>query len=170
MPSSSCRSTRAEFANDAGADLFLSIHCNSSDNPSSRGVSTYILDTASDRVAARLAARENAAQENHALADPNVFRILANLRLVGLGSRSHEVAAALQATLVGALRQRYADAVDLGIHPARFNVLVGARMPAVLVELSFVSNPTEEQRLRSAEYRDLLARAIVDGLAALEQK
>lgn len=157
--------TRAERANASGADLFVSIHCNSSDNPNSRGVSTYVLDTTSDAVAARVAARENGAVSSDPLADPEVFRILADLRLVGQGSRSTVLAYRIQRSIMESLRPRYPDLVDLGVHPARFHVLIGVRMPAVLVELSFLSNPVEEQRLRDPNYRDALARAIARALA-----
>jgi N-acetylmuramoyl-L-alanine amidase len=156
---------RAARANNAGADLFVSIHCNSSENPASRGVSTYVLDTTSDAIAARIAARENGAFERDPLADPEVFRILADLRLVGQGSRSLRLAEGIQQSILATLAPRYPDVVDLGVHPARFHVLVGARMPAVLVELSFVSNPVEAARLRDPGYRDDLARAITAAIA-----
>jgi N-acetylmuramoyl-L-alanine amidase len=151
---------RAARANAAGADLFVSIHCNSSENPASRGVATYVLDTTGDAIANRVAARENGAFGGDGPLDPQVLRILADLRLVGQGSRSVALAEKIQRSIVATLRPRYPDVVDLGVHPARFHVLVGARMPAVLVELSFLSNPVEGARLRDPAYLDALARAI----------
>jgi N-acetylmuramoyl-L-alanine amidase len=155
---------RAQQANDVDANLFISIHCNSAPDTLSRGVSTYVLDTQSDRVAARVAARENGDVDSDPLADPEIFRILADLRLSGQGSRSVAVAQSLQQSMVTALGARYSGVVDLGVHPARFHVLVGARMPAVLVELSFLSSPTEAARLADATYRDVLASAIATSI------
>ncbi|MEI8256188.1 MAG: N-acetylmuramoyl-L-alanine amidase [Deltaproteobacteria bacterium] len=156
---------RAARANRATADLFLSIHCNSTDNPASRGVSTYVLDATDDRVAARVARRENGEAGRDPLADPEVFRILADLRLIGASSRSTRVAHAIQDSLLGHLRARYADVGDLGVHTARFHVLVGARMPAVLIELSFLSNPVEASRLADDRYRADAVEAIAVAVA-----
>lgn len=156
---------RAVRANRAGGDLFLSIHCNSSENPASRGVSTYVLDATDDRVAARVARRENGEYERDPLGDPEVFRILADLRLIGSASRSTHLADTIQHGLLEHLRARYPDIADLGLHTARFHVLVGARMPAVLIELSFLSNPVEAARLGDDQYRSDLADAIADAVA-----
>ena len=155
---------RAVRANRAGADLFVSIHCNSSENPLSHGVSTYVLDATDDRVAARVARRENGALESDPLADPEVFRILADLRLIGSSSRSTQIANAIQHSMLDTLRANYDNVADLGVHTARFHVLVGARMPAVLVELSFLSNDREAARLADDHYRDAVADAIAAAL------
>ena len=155
---------RAVRANRAGADLFVSIHCNSSENPLSHGVSTYVLDATDDRVAARVARRENGAVESDPLADPEVFRILADLRLIGSSSRSTQIANAIQHSMLDTLRANYDNVADLGVHTARFHVLVGARMPAVLVELSFLSNDREAARLADDHYRDAVADAIAAAL------
>jgi N-acetylmuramoyl-L-alanine amidase len=151
-------------ANDSGADLFISIHCNSSENSNGRGLSTYVLDANSDQIAARVAARENASLNADPWADPEVFRILADLRLLGHRSRSRELAEIIQRSMVSELSQRYGDIQDLGVHPARFAVLVGARMPAVLVELFFLSNPVEGVRLSRAAHRDELAAALTHAI------
>ncbi len=156
---------RSARANRAAADLFLSIHCNSTDNPEGRGVSTYVLDATDDRVAARVARRENGEAGRDPLADPEVFRILADLRLIGAASRSTRIAHDIQASLLGHLRARYADVGDLGVHTARFHVLVGARMPAVLIELSFLSNPMEASRLADDRYRADMVEAIAAAVA-----
>ncbi len=156
---------RAAHANAAGADLFVSIHCNSAPNTEARGISTYILDTTSDRVAARVTAREGELVADDPVGSPDLPRILAGLRLARQGSRSAMLALDLQAAMLHDARIFYPDAVDAGVHPASFHVLVTARMPAALVELSFISNPAEEQRLRSDSYRDLLASAIARGVA-----
>jgi N-acetylmuramoyl-L-alanine amidase len=87
-------------------------------------------------------------------------RILADLRLSQHGQRSYALAGAVQRAMLHDVRLFHPDAEDQGVRPARFHVLVSARMPAVLVELSFISNPQEEQRLRTDRYRDLLASAV----------
>ncbi|MBI5517831.1 MAG: N-acetylmuramoyl-L-alanine amidase [Deltaproteobacteria bacterium] len=150
---------RIAQANDARADLFLSIHCNATTNPASHGLSVWVLDTTSDRVAARVTAREGEFLTEDALGS-DLPRILADLRLSQHGQRSYALAGVVQRALLHDVRLFHPDAEDQGVRPARFHVLVSARMPAVLVELSFISNPTEEQRLRTDRYRDLLASAV----------
>ncbi len=156
---------RAAHANAARAELFVSIHCNSAPNAEARGVSTYILDTQSDRVAARVTAREGELVVDDPLASPDLPRILADLRLAHQGSRSTLLAVNIQTAMLHDLRVFYPQVSDAGVHPAAFHVLVTARMPAVLVELSFISNPVEETRLRSDAFRDVLASGIARGIA-----
>ena len=95
-----------------------------------------------------------------------VARILTDLRFTGQGRRSVTLAESIQGSMLHDLRLLYPDVVDMGVHPAPFQVLVTARMPAVLVELSFISNALEEQRLRSDGYRDLLAASIARSIAS----
>jgi N-acetylmuramoyl-L-alanine amidase len=150
-------------ANAFGADIFVSVHCNASESASARGVQTYVLDTTSDDVAARVAARENASS---AQAGAEVSRLLSDLKLADLGSRSTHVAELLQRAAISSLGDKFPGATDQGVKTAGFYVLVGAEMPAVLFETSFISNAAEEERLGSGEYRQRLADAIVNAVRA----
>ncbi|MDP3275887.1 MAG: N-acetylmuramoyl-L-alanine amidase [Deltaproteobacteria bacterium] len=159
---------RARRANDANADLFVSIHCNASERAEARGVSVYALDAQSPRVEARFARRVNTTRELDAFDDADVSHILANLQLGSQGARSWRLAQRVQQNLLTTLRARYAEVDDMGVHAARFNVLVGTEMPAVLVEVSFVSNPLEEARLRDDTYRAIAARSIARAIVGNE--
>jgi N-acetylmuramoyl-L-alanine amidase len=157
---------RAERANAARADLFVSIHCNAAERIEARGVSVYALDARSDRVARRFARRVSFEREIDPLDDGEVSGILANLQLSSQGARSWRLATGVQRSLLEELRENYREVDDMGVHVARFNVLVGTEMPAVLIELSFVSNPLEESRLRDSGYQAHLARAIARAVAS----
>ncbi len=150
---------RASHANGTTADLFVSIHCNAANNREARGISTFALED-SPRVAARLTAREGELVDGDVGGSWDVSRILADLSLSRHGRDSVGFASAIQRALLQDVRLLYPQVEDMGVHPARFHVLVTTRMPAVLVELSFISNLTEEQRLRSDGYRDVLAGSI----------
>lgn len=157
---------RAARANNYHADLFLSIHCNASENGAARGVQTFVLDEARDPdgLAARVAARENAQRG----ADREVLSaaVLANLNVAAMSARSRHVAELLQRSALGSLATRYPDTRDQGVKTAGFFVLVGADMPAVLFETAFISNPDDEGRLATADYRQKLADAIVNAVRA----
>lgn len=150
---------RASHANGTAADLFVSIHCNAANNREARGVSTFALED-SPRVAARLTAREGELVDGDVGGTWDVSRILADLSLSRHGRDSVGFASAIQRALLQDVRLLYPQVEDMGVHTARFHVLVTARMPAVLVELSFISNLGDEQRLRSDGYRDVLASSI----------
>ncbi len=160
---------RAALANAARADLFLSIHLNAvpegSDREAARGVETYFLSSdASDASATAVAARENADRlAGEPELDPGdpVAGILQDLADVDALSESSRLAIAVHEKLVGQL-----GVEDRGVRQAPFYVLAGARMPAVLLELGFVSNPAEERRLASAAYQQRVARAVADGVRA----
>jgi N-acetylmuramoyl-L-alanine amidase len=154
---------RTARANQVAADLFVSIHCNAAENHSRHGVETYVLDTTKDEIASRVAARENATSQ---AATAELGSILASMRLADQASRSTHLAELLQKAAMASLHAKYPDALDGGVHPAGFYVLVGARMPAVLFETSYVSNPTEETRLASEDYKDRLADALVNAIRA----
>jgi N-acetylmuramoyl-L-alanine amidase len=156
---------RTARANAFGADVFVSIHCNASEASSAHGVQTFVLDTTSDHVAAKVAARENAAS---AAAGDVVRRLSGDLKLADLGSRSTKLADLLQRAAVASL-DRYPNVSDQGVKTAGFFVLVGAQMPSALFETSFISNPTEEERLRTEDYRQHLADAIVNALRAYRE-
>lgn len=156
---------RAQRANEARADLFVSIHCNAAERVGARGVSVYALDAQHERVENRFARRVSIERELDPLDDAEVSHILANLQLATQGARSWRLAGSVQRSLLETLRASYQDVDDMGVHVARFNVLVGTEMPAILIELSFISNPMEESRLRDEGYQNHLARAIADAVA-----
>jgi N-acetylmuramoyl-L-alanine amidase len=157
---------RTARANAFHADLFVSIHCNAAENPSARGVMSFVLDTTRDEIAGKIAARENATSPE---ASADVASIVSHLRLSDLGARSTRLAELLQRTTVSSLAGAFADTPDQGVKTAGFFVLVGAEMPGVLYETSFISNPTEEMRLGRAEYRQRLADALVNAIRAFRE-
>lgn len=154
---------RTARANAFQADLFVSIHCNASEDPAARGVMTFVLDDARDALATGVAARENAAS-------PAAAAELASAmgRLLGTGgvSRSLHFAELLQRAAQASLAQSYPDAPMMGVKRAGFYVLAGAHMPAALFETTFISNPSDEARLQSGDYRQKLADAIVNAVRA----
>jgi N-acetylmuramoyl-L-alanine amidase len=155
---------RTRIANEAGADLFISIHCNANPSRKVRGVETYYLNITHDRYAIRLAAREN----THTADSKNISDlqfILADLAMKSNVDESIRLGREVQGAVVGRLKQDWRDTRDHGLKHALFYVLMGARMPAILVETSFVSNPTEEKRLRSPKYRGAVADGIVRGVS-----
>ena len=157
---------RTARANAFNADLFVSIHCNASEARGRRGIETYVLDTTRDEIATRVAAREN---ETTQAASAELASILGGMKMADDAPRSMRLAQLLQRASVAALELKYADVVDGGVHTAGFYVLVGARMPSVLFEASYLSNATEEQRLGSEQGRQLLADAIANAIVAYRQ-
>ena len=157
---------RTARANDFNADLFVSIHCNASEGRGRRGTETYVLDTTRDEIAARVAARENATTQ---AASAELASILGGMRMADEAARSTRFAQLLQRASTTAVQARFGDAVDGGVHTAGFYVLVGARMPSVLYETSYISNPTEESRLGTSDYRQLLADAIANAVRAYRE-
>jgi N-acetylmuramoyl-L-alanine amidase len=160
---------RAAVANAMRADLFVSIHLNSMATAEARrtssGVETYFLSVdASDANAAAAAARENADRmAGEPALDPNdpVAGILEDLASADTLAGSSRLAYALHEKLVTALQ-----AENRGVKQAPFYVLAGARMPAVLLEVGFISNGAEATRLRTAAHQEKIAGAIADGIAA----
>ena len=157
---------RAARANAFGADLFISIHCNAAENHMRHGVETYVLDTTKDEIASRVAARENATSQ---AATAELGSILASLRLADQATHSLHLAELMQKSAAASLRDRYPDTLDGGVHTAGFYVLVGARMPSILLETGYISNPLEEQRLQSDDYSQRIADAIVNAVRAYRQ-
>jgi N-acetylmuramoyl-L-alanine amidase len=157
---------RTAIANRADADLFISVHVNAHHDRRARGIETYYLDTTDDRYALRLAARENATQEEQV---SEAQLALADLATKLNTQQSRALARGVQHELVTHLRSLNPRLRDLGAKGSLFYVLLGARMPAVLVEISFLSNPTEEKLLKSAAYRhraaEAMARAIAERLS-----
>ncbi len=157
---------RTARANAFSADLFVSIHCNAAENRSRHGVETYVLDTTKDEIAARVAARENATST---AANVELGSILANMRLADQASRSTRLAELFERAAIASLHDKYPDVLDGGVHTAGFYVLVGARMPSVLFETSYISNAGDEQRLASDDYKERLADAIVNAIKAYRE-
>ena len=153
---------RTRIANDKRADLFISIHVNAARNRNAHGIETYTLNLNSDRYAMRLAARENATSTK-SIGDLDL--ILADLATKANTDDSVRLARFAQGQMVSHLRSKHGDAVkDLGVKQALFFVLVGAKMPAMLVETGFISNPDEVKRLTSVAYQDDIARSLADGV------
>jgi N-acetylmuramoyl-L-alanine amidase len=157
---------RTARANAFGADLFVSIHCNAAENKTKHGVETYVLDTTTSDMAGRVAARENATSQ---AASNEVAQLLASMRLADQATRSTRFAELLQRAGVASLGTQYPDVLDGGIHRAAFYVLVGARMPAVLFETSYISHSMEEQRLGAADYQQRLADGIANAVKAYRE-
>lgn len=157
---------RTARANAFGADLFVSIHCNAAERTAKRGVETYVLDTTTSDMAGRVAARENATST---AASNEVAQLLASMRLADQATRSTRFAELLQRAGVASLGSQYSDITDGGVHHAAFYVLVGARMPAVLFETSYISNPIDESRLASADYQQRLADGIANAVKAYRE-
>ena len=152
---------RARMANEMKGDLFISIHCNSAPTSKLRGVETYTLNTSADRYSIRLAARENASSEK-GISDLQF--ILADLATKANTEESTRLATRVQKNLVSHLSSDYKGIKDLGTKEALFYVLLGAKMPAILVETAFLSHPEEEKRLASEKYQDDVAKAIAHGV------
>jgi len=152
---------RARIANEARGDLFISIHCNSAASHKLRGIETYTLNTSSDRYSIRLAARENASSER-GISDLQF--ILADLATKANTEESSRLASRVQKAMVGQLGGKYSGIKDLGTKAALFYVLLGTRMPAILVETSFISQEEDEKRLASPEYQADMAKALSQGV------
>ncbi len=152
---------RTAFANKQKGDLFISVHCNSAPSKSLGGIETYTLNTSSDRYNVRLAARENA-MSDRGVGDLQL--ILADLATKANTEESSRLANRVQRELVTSLKDKNPAVRDLGHKEALFFVLLGAKMPAILVETSFLSNPTEERLLSSEAYQLDVAEAIAEGV------
>jgi N-acetylmuramoyl-L-alanine amidase len=157
---------RTARANAFGADLFVSIHCNAAENRARKGVETYVLDTTANEMAGKVAARENGAS---LAASNEVATLLASMRLADQATRSTRLAELMQRAGIASLGGQYDGVTDGGVHRAGFYVLVGARMPAILLETSYISNPVEEQRLGSTDYQQRLADAIANAIKAYRE-
>jgi N-acetylmuramoyl-L-alanine amidase len=157
---------RTARANASGADLFVSVHCNAAPDRAHHGLETYVLDTTKDDIAARVAARENATSQ---AATQEIGSILASMRLADQATHSTHLAELLQRAALASIRDKYPRASDGGVKTAGFYVLVGARMPAVLFETSYMSNPTEEELLGGDEYRQRLADGIANAVKAYRE-
>ncbi|MDP1918683.1 MAG: N-acetylmuramoyl-L-alanine amidase [Myxococcales bacterium] len=152
---------RTRIANKEHGDLFISIHCNAAPSKNLRGVETYTLNTSSNRYSVRLAARENATTERGI---NDLQYILADLATKANTGESQRLAESVQRSLIRGLSKEYKGVRDLGTKEALFVVLLGAKMPSILVETSFLSNPEDEQRLASEEYQQALADNVAEAV------
>jgi N-acetylmuramoyl-L-alanine amidase len=154
---------RTARANAFQADLFISIHCNASEDGAGRGVMTFVLDDSRDPTSTRVAARENDASAEAAAELAGALTRGDN----GVGStRSNHFAELLQRSAIASLSPSYGDIPNSGIKRAGFYVLAGARMPAVLFEASFISNSVGETRFNTGDFRQKIADAIVNAIRA----
>lgn len=153
---------RTRIANQAGADLFVSIHLNSSPNTDTTGIEVYYLNNTTDRATIRLARMENGGADGYGAPDAsNLKYILTDLRQNYKASEAASLAKMIDAQTVADLDAGLGLNVNaLGAKMGPFYVLVGAHMPAVLVECGFLSNPGEARRLEGTGYQDLLAGAV----------
>ena len=152
---------RTAIANREGADLFLSIHANASSNAQARGVETYFLNFANNLSAAAVAARENAASGQPMGALPDIVKAIA---LHNKLDESRDFAAHIQRMMFERLRGANGAIKDLGVKQAPFVVLIGAAMPSVLAEISFVTNPQEAKLLKGGAYRQRIAEALFNAI------
>jgi N-acetylmuramoyl-L-alanine amidase len=158
---------RTEMANSQKADLFVSIHVNASEQRKARGIETYFLNWTNDKEALKVAARENKISINKMEKIQDGLQvILQDLARNNKREESMRLAHSVQSSIVNHLRNDYSKIEDLGVKYALFYVLVGAEMPSILVEISFISNHEEEQRLAADSYRDKVAEAIAKGIDA----
>lgn len=157
--------TRTAIANKAQADLFISIHANSSRDASARGVEVYYLNFTSDPTALDVAARENAVSDEsiHQLSD-----LVKKIALKDKIAESREFASDVESSLYAGLQKGNTGLKDRGVKKAPFVVLIGANMPSILAEISFVTNPKDAAELRDPEYRERVAESLYRGVARYE--
>ena len=152
---------RTAVANMQKADLFISLHINAHRSKNIRGLETYFLNMATDRRAVMVAARENATSEK------NISDLQTILNDLMLNTKIHEssrLAHEVQKGMLSQTGKKYKDVKDLGVKQAPFYVLIGAQMPAILVETGFITNPTERKRLVDKGYQEKIAEGIVAGI------
>lgn len=152
---------RTAIANRETADLFLSIHANASSVSAARGVETYFLNFASTQGAAAVAARENATSGQ---AMGSLQEVVKSIALNSKRDESKDFATYVQREMLASLRAANATVKDLGVKQAPFVVLIGAEMPSILAEISFITNPQESKLLKSNSYRQKIAQALFDGV------
>jgi len=154
---------RTRVANGAKADLFISVHANASSVPSVRGIETYYLNLTTDAWAMKVASRENAASDRsvHELRD-----LLGKIAQQDRIAESREFATRMQAAVFSGLTKSTSGLRNRGVRQAPLIVLIGAQMPAILAEVGFLSNPTDEKLFEDKAYRRQAAQHLYDGVAA----
>jgi N-acetylmuramoyl-L-alanine amidase len=157
---------RTDLANRSGADIFLSIHANASSDRRARGVETYFLNFAPTAEAEALAARENAASTRAMRQLPEIVRAIAlNNKL----DESRDLARLVQEALFAQVRKSDRRARNLGVKQAPFMALVGAQMPSILTEISFLTNQQDAGLLATEKYRQQIAEALLAGITRYQQ-
>lgn len=154
--------TRTEIANEHRADLFLSIHANSSPIKVASGVETYYLNFTTSKSALEVAARENASSQKSVY---ELKDLLQKIALKDKAEESREFAGKIQSSLFSLSARANSKLRDRGVKKAPFVVLIGAAMPSVLAEIGFVSNPKDEVMLKRSDYRQKIAEALYKGLS-----
>jgi N-acetylmuramoyl-L-alanine amidase len=158
---------RTAIANTKNADLFISLHANDSKNINTYGIETYVLNLATDNSEITVAARENATSTKNISDLQSILTdIMQNTKI----DESSLLASYIQDSSYKYLRSRYTHVKSNGVKKAPFYVLLGARMPAVLMETSFISNPRECKRLTSASYQEHLCEGIIKGIRKYVEK
>lgn len=152
---------RTAIANTREGDLFISIHTNASRDPRAYGIETYILNLATDDESIRVAARENATSTKNI---SDLDSILHDLMQHAKVSESTRLGSYVQNAMLTQLSKEYPQVNNKGVKQAPFYVLLGAEMPSILIETSFISNPRECKRLISSDYQEKLCRGIVQGI------
>jgi N-acetylmuramoyl-L-alanine amidase len=154
--------SRTAIANKNEADLFISVHANSSRDPKARGVETYYLNFTSNPEALEVAARENAVSQK------SVYELQDLVKKIALREKideSREFAADVQKALHSGLAAKAPGMRDRGVKKAPFVVLIGANMPSILAEVSFVSNPQDAKRMTTPGHRQRIAESLYKGVA-----
>ena len=157
---------RTAIANREGADLFLSIHANASRNPKAHGVETYFLNFANNAEAEAVAARENSTSGRAMHSLPDIVKAIALNNKI---DESRDFAEIVQRSMVHKLGTRNKQLRDLGVKQAPFVVLIGASMPSVLAEISFVTHRQEGILLKSGAYRQQIAEALFDAVIKYQE-
>lgn len=152
---------RTAIANTKKADLFISVHANAARNRNAYGIETYFLNLTTDEESIAVAARENATSEKNI---SELQTILNDLMRNAKVNESSRLATYVQKDLCGYLDQHYSQIYDKGVKQAPFYVLLGAQMPSILIETSFISNSRECRRLTDSQYQDHLCEGIVKGV------
>lgn len=152
---------RTAIAKKKKADLFISIHCNAAKDKRAYGIETYILSFTNDKEALAVAARENATTTQGI---SNLKSIVQKYLLSSKIEESKKFAGYVQGSIVSNVSRKYSKVKNKGVKKAPFIVLIGADIPSILVETSFISNPTEEKRLKSSSYIDRITNGIILGI------
>jgi len=154
--------SRTAIANQEAADLFISIHANSSSDEDARGVEVYYLNFTSSSEALEVAARENAVSQK------TIYELQDLVKKIALKEKieeSQEFASDVDHSLHTGLSAKNPGLRDRGVKKAPFIVLIGANMPSILAEISFLSNPTDERKLKTQDYRQRIAESLYKGVA-----
>lgn len=157
---------RTAIANAEEADLFVSLHVNASPNANLRGMETYYLDNTNDEASILLAARENGTSRRNI---SDLQFILSDLTQNSKLEDSVTLAHRIHSSLASHMGQRYGDVKDLGVKKALFYVLVGARMPSVLLEMFFITNKHEGRALAQKAYQDAIVEGLFQGIKKYQE-